>query len=858
MHRAAALVVLPLAVFSAPVAGQSCTPGWSDAFPSGDLTGTVCALANFDPDGPGPAPTSLIAAGDFTLAGGLPVGRIAKWDGRHWLPLGTGLGGANSTVYGATVFDDDDAGPLPPALYVCGNFTTAGGVAASCIARWNGTSWSSPGQITGGSIVRCMAVYDDDGPGPHPPALYVGGTFTSVSGTPVHHLAKWDGTSWADVGGGVTASSPTINAMTVFDDDGPGPHLPVLVIGGNFDHAGALAVDCLAAWNGTSWSSLQFVNGPVTALAVFDEDGDDPGPAKLFAGARPSGVVVRRLDGATWTTIGSTVSNTVLNVLTVFDEDGPGPNPPVLYAGGGFTNFGGVSGLKGIARWDGSAWSAAGSGVGVTQGTLVTCAMLPSDGAGGANRLCVGGWFQTAGPVGVNGIAAWDGSAWHPFGNAIGGTVNALAEYDPDGPGPSPSSLLIGGAFANAGDTAANGIVRWNGASFVPLGTGIAGGLFSTAVNAIVVFDEDGAGPNPPSVFVGGDFTLAGGGPANRVAKWDGSTWSPVGAGFDSVVQALAVFDDGSGPRLYAGGRFHFSGLSSANYLAKWNGTTWVEIPSQLNARVRSLAVFDDDGPGPIPPALYVGHESNNFPAYLGRWSGSSWSTVGSGLNGPAYALSILDPDGPGGSPPMLYVGGGFTIAGGIVAKHLATWDGSSWGPVGFGFQNGVNADVFAVAGIDDNSSGPDPWSCFAGGQFTAAGPTNAGAVARFDGGDWFSLNGGVTDAQQAIVSALLPFDDDGAGPAAAAMYVGGHFLSAGGVSSGNLARWGCPTPPPCYANCDASTTAPVLNVLDFACFLNRYAAGDPYANCDGSTTTPVLNVLDFACFLNRYAAGCP
>ncbi len=60
-----------------------------------------------------------------------------------------------------------------------------------------------------------------------------------------------------------------------------------------------------------------------------------------------------------------------------------------------------------------------------------------------------------------------------------------------------------------------------------------------------------------------------------------------------------------------------------------------------------------------------------------------------------------------------------------------------------------------------------------------------------------------------------------------------------------------------CYPNCDGSTTPPVLNVLDFACFLNRYASGDTYANCDHSTTPPVLNVLDFACFLNSYATGC-
>jgi hypothetical protein len=67
-----------------------------------------------------------------------------------------------------------------------------------------------------------------------------------------------------------------------------------------------------------------------------------------------------------------------------------------------------------------------------------------------------------------------------------------------------------------------------------------------------------------------------------------------------------------------------------------------------------------------------------------------------------------------------------------------------------------------------------------------------------------------------------------------------------------------CPPPASCYANCDASTVPPVLNVSDFICFQTRFAAGDPYANCDGSTASPVLTVNDFQCFLNRYAAGCP
>jgi hypothetical protein len=71
----------------------------------------------------------------------------------------------------------------------------------------------------------------------------------------------------------------------------------------------------------------------------------------------------------------------------------------------------------------------------------------------------------------------------------------------------------------------------------------------------------------------------------------------------------------------------------------------------------------------------------------------------------------------------------------------------------------------------------------------------------------------------------------------------------------------------PCYANCDSSTTPPILNVEDFTCFINEFAGATVlpheqqlthYANCDLSTTAPVLNVEDFSCFINKFAAGCP
>ena len=61
-----------------------------------------------------------------------------------------------------------------------------------------------------------------------------------------------------------------------------------------------------------------------------------------------------------------------------------------------------------------------------------------------------------------------------------------------------------------------------------------------------------------------------------------------------------------------------------------------------------------------------------------------------------------------------------------------------------------------------------------------------------------------------------------------------------------------------CYPNCDGGTVIPFLNVNDFICYLNRFAAGDTWANCDDSTSPPVLNVNDFICFLNKFAAGCP
>jgi hypothetical protein len=75
----------------------------------------------------------------------------------------------------------------------------AGGVPVTNIARWDGTNWSAvPGTFS--SIPTVLAVHDDGGG----PALYAGGSFTSVNGVPAKHLARLSGGVWAGVGGGVS------------------------------------------------------------------------------------------------------------------------------------------------------------------------------------------------------------------------------------------------------------------------------------------------------------------------------------------------------------------------------------------------------------------------------------------------------------------------------------------------------------------------------------------------------------------------------------------------------------------------------------------------------------------------------
>jgi hypothetical protein len=238
---------------------------WSSV--GGGVNGSVTALATFD-DGSGPA---LYAGGSFQTAGGAPSPWIARWNGSSWSSVG---GGTDSVVHAFEIFDDGSG----PALYAGGTFHQAGGAPANAVAKWNGSSWSAL-SFGADSFVLALCTYDD-GSGP---ALYAGGGFSSAGGVPASRIAKWNGSSWSALGSGITLPSiPTLArvlALSVLDDGGG----PRLIAGGIFSHAGGNPASNIARWNGSAWSPLGGgMSGEVDAFAVFD---DGHGPA-LFAGGR--------------------------------------------------------------------------------------------------------------------------------------------------------------------------------------------------------------------------------------------------------------------------------------------------------------------------------------------------------------------------------------------------------------------------------------------------------------------------------------------------------------------------------------------------------------------------------------------
>lgn len=379
-------------------------------------------------------------------------------------------------------------------------------------------------------------------------------------------------------------------------------------------------------------------------------------------------------------------------------------------------------------------------------------------------------WVQTCKATAFATASSMQGGTctpeWVPGGAGVPGlepnSALALAVFD-DGSGGGPA-LYAGGSFLSAGGSPVNQIARWDGSAWAPVGAGFNGWVY-----ALTVFD-DGSGP---ALYAGGTF--------NHVARWNGSSWAKLGQGMDAPVRTLLGYDDGSGPALYAGGEFTIADGSPATYIARWKGQGWESVGGGMTFWVNAFAIHDDgSGAG---PTLYAGGAFTNAggnPANrVARWSGGAWSPLGLGLNNSVLALASYD-DGSG-SGPSLVVGGEFTSAGGAVAGRLAKWQSGAWSLVGGHLQSTVRA-----LQVYDDGVGDEP-ALYAGGSFTTAAGVPVNRIARWDGSVWSPLSTGV----QLPVFALAVYDDGAGEPPA--LYAGGGFNSAGGVAANGIARWqGC------------------------------------------------------------------
>ena len=387
--------------------------------------------------------------------------------------------------------------------------------------------------------------------------LYAAGYFITANGA--SHVAKRDASGWSGLGLGING---VVYALAVFGSN--------LYVGGLFTTAGGVAANSIAKWNGNSWSPL--------GLGI--RDFTDP------------------------------VGLGYVSALAV-----SGTN---LYAGGYFTTAGDIAAAN-IAKWDGSSWSALGSGVNNPVYALAVS----------GSNLYAGGWFDTAGGTAANSIAKWNGSSW----SALGSGILAPLE-DPFGLGyvytltVAGTNLYAGGSFTTAGGIAASNIANWNGSSWSALGSGMGG--YSPHVLALALSASD--------LYAGGNFTSAGGIAASRIAKWNGSSWSTLGSGVgrsSASVFALAVSD----ANLFVGGGLTVAGGKVSGGIAR----------VRIGSVAKSIAASSD-----IAVIQFSGVTGYEYDVQLATNLNSpiTWTTVTTSTLSPADdgSFTFTDTNAPAGA----------------------------------------------------------------------------------------------------------------------------------------------------------------------------------------------------------------
>ena len=190
-----------------------------------------------------------------------------------------------------------------------------------------------------------------------------------------------------------------VDASTMWDPDGPGPHVPQAIFAGRFDFAGDVRAANIAMWDPATglWSSLgagvHGEEGRIRALSTTAAGDLVVGGDFLFAGNSVCRNVAR-WDGNAWHAFGGGIDGQVAALAMLPTGD--------IVAAGNFVTASGTT-LNHIGRWNGTTWSPLGGGL---SARATAMAVLPGGG------LAVFGHFQTAGTTTAPGAAVWNGTTW--------------------------------------------------------------------------------------------------------------------------------------------------------------------------------------------------------------------------------------------------------------------------------------------------------------------------------------------------------------------------------------------------------------------------------------------------------------
>lgn len=317
----------------------------------------------------------------------------------------------------------------------------------------------------------------------------------------------------------------------------------------------------------------------------------------------------------------------------------------------------------------------------------------------------VGGNFTTAGTQNVTNLALLNtNNEWQPFSSGANGPIYATALA-------SDGTLFVAGDFNTIGGVSANNIARWNGTSWSALTTGTNGPVSK------IIFDTNGA------LYVGGVFTTAGGLAVNNIAKWENNAWQALTdnstgiSGTNNEIRSMA-FDNSN--NLYVGGNFDTAGGNSASRIARWNGSNWSALGAGTSGFVQAIE--------PLGNYLYVGGNfsiaGNQTVNRIARYNltNSSWETLGTGLSG---NVNTITTDGT-----YIYVGGTFDTASdngstNKIVNNLARWSATQgWQALGTNTNVGVNTAVNTLAFTKNTTE------LIVGGNFSIAGNINTQNIA--------------------------------------------------------------------------------------------------------------------------------